>query len=83
MGDRPCSKWNEGRKFPDAPYALAQESWLAGFLSGYAVGIGSDFLAAASGPELVQSISRYCAANPTNVISDGARELVSKIKRQK
>lgn len=83
MGDRPCSKWNEGRKSPDAPYALAQESWLAGFLSGYAVGTGSDFLATASGPELVQSITRFCAANPTKGISDGAKELASTMNRKK
>lgn len=82
MGDRPCTKWNEGRKSPDAPYALAQENWLAGFLSGYATGIGSDFLASASGPDLVQSITRYCAANPTKGISDGAKELASTMKRR-
>ncbi len=83
MGDRSCGKWIEGRKSPDAPYALAHESWLAGYLSGYAAATGSDFLSKADGPELVQWITKFCMDNPSKNVSAGAKEIASILNRRK
>lgn len=77
MGIRSCGEWTIEHRKGDWE-AIVQDSWLAGFLSGYNVyslqivdiGETTDF----SGK--VQWMNQYCEANPLDTIAEAAMLLI-------
>jgi hypothetical protein len=88
---RSCGVWIDERSHGDSKSALdssVSQTWLMGFLSGIAVGLGEDFLKdAPDGASLYLWMDNYCRAHPLNSIGDGgmdlALELVAKKKGKK
>lgn len=74
-GVRSCSIWAKDRSNSD-------ESWLLGYLSGIASGVGKDFWGAEGVDGLDNEsvylwMDNYCKANPSRNIAEGADRLFS------
>jgi hypothetical protein len=62
---------------------LYAKSWLGGYLSGFAMSSGKDFLKGTDNPSIELWMDNYCKANPLKDIGDGANELAAELIRQK
>lgn len=85
MGARSCGDWlkykptGEDKAWP----RMVAESWLVGYLSGIAVGVGKDALKGASASSLFVWMDNYCQANPLDDIDDGGNKLYFELAKRK
>lgn len=70
-----CSEWNGSNR--------AYRIWIAGYMDGIAAGKNKDFLEGVSLDEIVQSINRFCDANPKGEVVDGGMMLAERLIRQR
>src|ERR1700694_4321877 len=84
LGSKPCSQWtqaHQGRK----PEAALQETWLAGFVTGFnAYGLkeSKDGAAGTDLKGIVSSISSYCSAHPSDDLFKAAVALVLDLQKK-
>jgi hypothetical protein len=84
LGNKPCSQWtqaHQGRK----PDAALQETWLAGFVTGFnAYGLkeSKDVAAGADLNGIVSPISRYCSAHPSDDLFKAAAALLLDLQKK-
>lgn len=85
-GGRSCGEWvadqeKAKRSGADASSlvatanASADEAWLLGYLSGFAIGTGKDVLNETHPKSVSLWMDNYCKANPLDPVSKGARSL--------
>lgn len=80
QGSPTCSQWMKDRQDqPPGWSALANESWLIGYLSGLAVGAKTEFWDRGTDkpdPDGVYKwMDEYCRANPLKYLDEGAARL--------
>src|ERR1700722_10803244 len=84
IGGKPCSQWtqvHQGRK----PDAALQETWLAGFITGFnAYGLkeSKDVAAGADLNAIASSVSAYCSAHPSDDLFKAAVALVLDLQKK-
>jgi len=84
LGSRPCSEWTKAVQAKKADEAM-QETWLAGFITGFnAYGLkeGKDVAAGTDLAGLQAAVSSYCQAHPgDNLFKAGAAVIVELQKK--
>jgi hypothetical protein len=84
-GARPCGTWIAEKPVGDRSAAnkswtrIVAESWVVGFLSGYAVASNQEFLKGVDSEGLFIWIDNYCQKNPLNHIGDASEELAQEL----
>jgi hypothetical protein len=78
IGSVSCGEWVKNREAKNRimPSNLA---YLAGYLSGIAVGTGNEFLRNANAESLWSWMDNYCKANPLNNVDNGAISLSNEL----
>jgi hypothetical protein len=81
MGDISCGDWvdHHSASSPDIQTVI-QNNWVAGYLSGMAVGLNADILDNPSGKSLILWLNNYCRNNPLDNISTAASHLAIELK---
>ena len=79
---RSCATWIIHERENEWP-AFADQSWLAGYLSGKAVANNMDFLRNTDSPSLYLWVSNYCQSHQLETIADAADELSIELARKK
>lgn len=77
-----CGEWVVHREKSDT-LALANASWLLGYLSGMAIGSGKDYLAGSENSSLYKWMDNYCRKNPLRDLSSGANALAAELSGKK
>ncbi len=77
-----CGEWVVHREKSDT-LALANASWLLGYLAGLAAGSGKDELAATDNAAIYKWIDAYCRKNPLRNLSSGAGALAAELGGRK
>ena len=81
MGAYPCGKWVKDRSNHDWA-ALADESKLAGYLSGIASASRKDFLRNTDSDSLFLWVDNYCQENPLDNLYDAGNKLSRELIRK-
>jgi hypothetical protein len=83
MGDMSCRDWVEHHSTgtPDIE-AIIQNNWVAGYLSGIAVGLSTDILDHPSGESIIIWLNNYCKNNPLDNMSTAASHLAIELKNR-
>jgi hypothetical protein len=83
MGDMSCGDWvdHHSTSSPDIQAAI-QNNWVAGYLSGIAVGLNTDILDSPSGETLIAWLTNYCRNNPLDNVSTAASHLAFELKNR-
>lgn len=83
MGDMSCGDWvdHHSTSSPDIQ-AVIQNNWVAGYLSGMAVGLNADILDSPSGESLILWLTNYCKNNPLDNMSTAASHLAVELKNR-
>ncbi len=76
-----CGEWVVHREKSDT-LALANASWLLGYLSGSAVATGKNFLPGIDNPSIFKWMDKYCQANPLRDLRGGGDVLASELTRK-
>lgn len=76
-GHTSCGKWQSERANSQINYA---ETWLMGYLSGYAVGRSRDFLKGTDNASIFYWMDTYCRSNPLRDTVDGADLLIRELQ---
>ena len=84
VGTLSCKEWIEDRT-TDTNYInkSVDQSWVIGFLSAYAEGTKTNFLAGAKEKDIYHWIDQYCAAHPLKKIDDVSLTLAHELARKK
>lgn len=92
VGNIGCGKWvvdmeaksRDGASDREIWTAIADRSWLLGYLSGMASGSGVDILEPAPDHDsIILWITKYCQSHPLDYISDAAIKLGYELKKKK
>jgi len=59
------------------------KSWLMGFLSGFSVGRGKNYLGGTSATSTFFWMDKYCRENPLNTTIQGSAALINELRKQK
>jgi len=71
-----CGEWIAHRE-KSHPLALADASWLLGYLSGLAIAGGRDTLSGTDNASIYQWMDAYCRKNPLRDVSSGGNALAA------
>jgi hypothetical protein len=83
-GQNICKEWTTARNSKEASQvSIEHEQWLAGFLSGLAMGSGRNILKGQEIRSLFLWMDDYCRANPSNSITDAAKKLATELNNKK
>ena len=82
-----CSEWVQNQKEKEIKgntiAALDNESWLLGFLSGYALYSDINFIEGTDNKSLFLWVSNYCSANPLKALGTSGDALFKELKKEK
>ena len=81
-GAESCGIWVKERQEKKISTFIHQR-WLAGYLSGIAVGNGKDVLKGTDNESIFLWMDNYCQANPLKDIADGSEVLFLELVKQK
>ena len=86
VGSISCKEWVADRASEsDYRKKYIDQNWLVGFLGGYAMSNGVDFLAEVKTQSVYTWMDKYCASHPQKKIEDGAiilvHELIQKMEK--
>lgn len=81
FGARSCGVWIKNKNVGGIA-ATAQTGWLAGYMSGLAVGGNSDALTDTDVDSMVLWVSNYCEKNPLESTSTAGTMLFLELKRR-
>ncbi len=83
LGVRTCGNWVKEAKTPNSCAAIANQSWLVGYITGLAVGSNKDFLKDSDTDSLFLWVTNYCQKNPLEKLDSAgyalAEELIKKM----
>jgi hypothetical protein len=77
-----CGEWIVHREKSDT-LALANTSWLLGYLSGIATGSGRDHLSGTENSSIYKWMDDYCRKNPLRDVASGGNALVAEAAGKK
>jgi hypothetical protein len=77
-----CGEWIVHREKSDT-LALANASWLLGYLSGMAIGSGKDTLSGTENSSIYKWMDDYCRKNPLRNVASGGNALVAESASKK
>ena len=77
-----CGEWVVHRE-KSATLALANASWLLGYLSGTAVASGKNFLPRIENSSIFKWMDTYCQANPLRDLRSGGDALAAELTGKK
>jgi hypothetical protein len=81
-GAQPCGTWLSDRK-QSGLGSLTNEAWVVGYLSGRAVAEKSEVLKGNNNASLFNWLDKWCRANDSKSMDEGAAALFDELKRQK
>lgn len=82
-GSRSCGDWvNAHRTVPPALDGTFQETWLVGYLSGYAVASSTEIMGKTDNPSIFLWVTNYCNAHPLDQLYDAASDLVDELAKK-
>ena len=83
VGTLSCKEWTEDRT-TDTNYInkSVDQSWVTGFLSAYAEGTKTNFLAGVKEKDLFRWIDQYCASHPVKKIDEVSLTLAHELARK-
>lgn len=81
FGARSCGAWLKN-KSTGGMAATAQNGWLAGYMSGLAIGMNSDALDKTDLDSMELWVSNYCEKNPLDSTSTAGTALFFELKRR-
>jgi hypothetical protein len=83
VGSISCKEWIEDRASEsDYTNKYVDQSWVVGFISGYAVVSGTDSLLDIKIQAMYIWMDKYCASHPLKKVEDGAVNLVHELVRK-
>lgn len=81
-GARSCGVWIKERQ-PNGGGGISSQTWLVGYLSGLAVGLGKDFMKGTDNDSIYLWVDNYCRANPLEHLLSAGEELATELIRKK
>ena len=81
-----CGEWTQqhtGSGTASTWVGAAQEKWILGYLSGWAMSSDKDFMRDVDTASVSLWVTNYCRANPLNDVADAGLELGHELIRRK